>query len=668
MPPFQRYWYRPRYRRKRWRRLRPRRRYFRRTFQRRTRRNRVRRRRFSYKKLRKLKRLKILQYQPTHIKKCKVKGILQLFGAGKGRIENNFTLYKESFVQPHEPGGGGWGLQQLTLGNAYIQNQYLMNIWTTSNKGLNLVRYLGASITLYRQQYTDYIFLYEIEPPYNVTKYYYNSLHPIKLLQYKKRKIIPSYNSQPHNKKPFYKLKLRPPKQLMNKWYFQQNFTNFPLMQFVAVSCDLQHMFQSRNAINNNCSIYTLNTNFFANSQFADVEKLQWGYQPRQNVFLYGIQRAAVPWTDTKIQDVTYLGNTLIHDPGDPINGHTAGTYKYAKWGNPFYPSYLDGSMPTFITTFDPDTLIGKGKDTKLSTLQPNITLRTEPMIIELRYNPNHDKGTGNLVYWVPNNVLTRQTWEPTTNPDWQIEGFPLWILLWGWEDFSIHVTHINNLWQNYTLCIRSKSLDQSIPTIVPVSYNFTQGLGPYTEHTDELTLSDHGHWHPKWRYQKESITGLLQTGPGVCKSDYDKSIQAYMKYTLYFKWGGNPSTMEKIYDPTAQPTYPIPNLLQEHHEIISPETPISNYIYDWEVRREFLTKAAQTRITQCETDENLMFTDGTTTSTTSPNYIYQETQEKTTEEKEAQTLFLKLQQLQQHNQQLQHRFRQLTMLIQDSL
>lgn len=663
MPPFQRYrYYNYRNRYRKWRRRPYFRRRFRTTFQRKRRRPRVRRRRFLYKPKRKLKRLRLVQFQPTHIRKCKIKGILQLFGAGKGRYYNNFTLYKESFVNPQEPGGGGWSIQQMTLGNLYVQNQYLMNWWTVSNKGLNLARYTGAKITLYRQPVVDYIFLYDIEPPYNVTKYYYNSLHPIKLLQYKKKIIVPSFRTQPHNKKPYIRKKINPPKLLENKWYFQQNITNTPLIQFITMSCSLTNMFQATNSLNNNCSIHTLNTNFFQNATFSGIERLPNGYTPKQGTYLYGLQQASVPWNTTPISKVTYLGNPNINDPGDMIGAMTKEEYGWAHWGNPFWHQYLDGTMPTFICSVPPSKMIEDHKSQTVAQITGGATFKHEPMVIELRYNPNHDKGTGNVAFWVPNNIITSSKWEPTNNPDLQIEGFPLWILLWGWADFTTHITSVPHLWQDYTLCIRTKSLDQTYPNIVPLSTNYIHGLPPYTTDEHDITLSDHGHWYPKWRFQEEAINGLLQTGPAACKTENQQSISAHMKYHFYFKWGGNPSSMEKIYDPTAQPTYPIPTLQHENNEIISPATSIANYIYPWDIRHDIITKPAAERIKQCETYEDSVFTDGTTT-TTSPNYNFQEAQKKKTTKKKEQTLLLQLNNIKLLNRQLQHRLRQLAQL-----
>ncbi len=52
---------------------------------------------------------------------------------------NNFCSYKESYTPEKTPGGGGWSIQQLSLGNLFIQNSYLMNKWTRSNISLNNV-------------------------------------------------------------------------------------------------------------------------------------------------------------------------------------------------------------------------------------------------------------------------------------------------------------------------------------------------------------------------------------------------------------------------------------------------------------------------------------------------------------------------------------------------
>lgn len=151
---FYRNWWNSRRKRRWYRRRRPGK-----TFRYRKRRQRrVRRRRF--KPFKKLKKIRLNQWQPSSIKKCSIQGYLCLFQAGFGRYSNQYTNWKEVIFPPHYPGGGGWSLQQLSLGNLYTQHKELMNYWTKSNDRLNMCRYLGVEVTLFREQHTDYIFSY----------------------------------------------------------------------------------------------------------------------------------------------------------------------------------------------------------------------------------------------------------------------------------------------------------------------------------------------------------------------------------------------------------------------------------------------------------------------------------------------------------------------------
>lgn len=659
--------YRRRYRKNYWRR-RPwiSRRRTRKTLRRRHRRRPwVRRRRFFYKN-KKLTKLKVFQFQPNRIRKCKIKGYLQLFGGSTDRISNNFTLYKESVVPYQEPGGGGWGLQQLTLGNLYTQNQYLMNIWTKSNRGYNLCRFISLKITLFKQQQTDYIFTYTTEQPYEITKFFYQSHHPIKLLEFNKRIIVPSMRTMPQRKKPYITKRIKPPKEMLSKWYFQEHLSNYPLIQFVATACSLNSMFMPTTSISNNITLYTLNTRFFNNTNFTQLDQSTWGYVPRQNTYMYGIQQPKVPWNLTPISEVTYLGNTVVNDAGDPIGQKQLTDYGLAHWGNPLFYRYLNGDFYTFISSKDPSQFFNNVPRNKtIKEADASATLQHEHLVELCRYNPNHDKGDGNLAFWVPNNVRTNTQWKPQTDPSLQIQGFPLWILLWGWEDFTRHITHLRNIDEDNILVIRSSYINTVMPNFVFLATEFIEGETIYTHEREHIPLYDMAHWYPKWRYQKPAIENLLQTGPAVCKNENQKSVQAHMKYSFLFKWGGNPATMENIYDPTAQPTYPTPNSEQTTHEIINPSTSIEDYIYSWDVRRDLLTRTAAKRIRQIETDDISLFTDGTTHPLSETIQTPPQKKKKTTEEKET-SIQQQLNLIQQHNHQLQLRLRQLKSTIQN--
>ncbi|AXQ65811.1 MAG: hypothetical protein QKC62_gp1 [Anelloviridae sp.] len=668
MAPYQRRrynYYRPYWNKRRRRFRKPR---SRNPFRRRRRQPRVRRRRYRRKFKKKLKKLNIQQWQPTHIKKCKIQGYLELFECGKGRVGNNYAAYKDSWVPPHEPSGGGWSLQQLTLNNLYVQNCLLMNWWTRSNKGLNLVRILGVKVTLFRQENIDYIFCYLPEEPSNVTKYYYPSFHPIKMLTYNNKIVVPSFRSQPHKKKPYKKKFIPPPKEYLNKWYFQQHLGTFPLLQFVAVACSLTNPFISPESPNNNVTLYCLNTSFFTHPNFQTYDRKK-GYISKENQYIYASDKHTTgAWDESQVQNCTYLANTLLNDPGDTIGNKTdIKNYSFENWGNPFYYEYLTGETPTFITTTDINSALQLKKTDTVKKAFASPTIKTEPYIKQLRYNPHKDKGKGNRVYWIQNNAATQTNWEPTRDPDLMITDFPLWILLYGWEDFSQKIGKVKNLNQDWILVINCPYLDDKIPYVVILSEHFVYGQGPYDVGRDELSLQDKTHWYPRFRYQREAVDSIINTGPGICKFEHQKNIHAHMKYEFILKWGGNPSSMEQVYDPAQQPIYPMPGGLQSYNEITDPTTPISNYIYQWDTRRDFLTQAAQQRIAKINPYEQFMFTDGAQTSTEIPLQIITQTPPKTTSEKEEEEILQQLIEYRRHNQQLQHRFQQLKLMLESS-
>lgn len=644
------------YQRKPWlRRLQYRRRRPRKTFRSKRRRHRWVRRNFFkkyYKK--KLKKITLKQWQPIKIRNCRIKGYLQLFEAGLGRFENNFAMYKESYTPPHEPGGGGWSIQQLGLGILYAQNQLFLNWWTVSNKGLPLTRYGGVKITLFRQPQTDYIFWYDNEGPLPITKYTYPSFHPIKLLLEKHKVIVPSMQTQPNRKKPYKTKWITPPKEMINKWHFQSHISSFPLLTFGATAVSLQSMFQPRNAINNSITLHSVNTRFFLNPRFQYPGSSTSGYQPKPGTYIYGIHNGEIPLKTNYIKNLVYLANTMINDAGDERGTSDIKTYGAAHWGNPFYVKYLDGSMRTFISQKPYTDLMSNTNVTKkLQEVEATPTEKHEPYIYTLRYNPDKDKGTGNSVYWISN--LNSQSWDPPDDPELRIDNFPLWLSLWGFEDYTRKTGKLRNLDQDWMLCIRTPYFSEKLPTYCVVSQTFVDGEGPYHVDQNELQLQDIQHWYPRFRYQKEAISSICLTGPGVCKSEYQQSVQAHLKYDFRFKWGGNPPTMENIFDPNSQPTYDTPDNIRLLNEITCPTTNPANYLYTWDVRRDFLTQKATERITKSSTDDYSLFTDGTTTST--DIQIQQtQTQKKTTTEETQEEILQQLSNILQYNQQLRQR------------
>lgn len=571
-------------------------------------------------------------------------------------------MYKDSYTPEYEPGGGGWSLQQLSLGILYKENSDLQNYWTRSNSRLNLCRYVGAYIYLYRQPYTDYIFHYFHDPPKNVTKYYFASMHPVKLMQLQHTAIVTSFNTNPHKKKPYKKLKIKPPKLLKNQWYFQQHFSNTPLIHFVTSAISLTNMYGSDRAENNNCSLWVLNTDFFANpnTQFTRQEQPSYGYHPNRNNYYWGVPIEPHTGNITR-KDSVYLGNSMLNE-----QGRTAGKNTYqtqSSWGNPFFFRYLLQEYRTYITgaTEDPLTWMD---DKKLNEKVPDNYFRETPNVSKVRYNPFKDKGTGNKIYFVPNFSRAQQTWDPPSDKDIQFENFPLWIMLWGIEGILRQMGKCPNLYEDWVMVIQTQYFSSPQRFFVILSESFVHGQGAYDIDRDQIPPLQYSKWFPKYKYQKEAVHSIIMTAPLVVRPDHTKNFQAVMKYNFLFKWGGNPSPLEPVYDPNSQPITPYPPEQQLSDEIIDPATDIRHFIYPWDIRRDIITPTAAKRITDSSLYDKTLFTDGQEASTSVQ--LFKKTSEKTTEKEKEKTILFQLQQLQQYNKQLRLRLQRLDIQLQD--
>nr|UGV38611.1 MAG: ORF1 [TTV-like mini virus] len=662
MPPFQRNYYRRNWWNNRKRRTWYRRRRFGKPFRYRKRRRRRVRRRFPFKRLKKLKKIKIAQWQPSSIKKCRIEGYLCLFQAGYGRYSNNYTLWKESIFPPHYPGGGGWSIQRLSLANLYTQHKEHMNYWTKSNDRLNLCRYYGCRVTLFREKFTDYIFTYMEEEPRHVPKYYYSSHHPLRLLTHKRKTVVPSFNTQPHKRKPYKRVWIPPPKIMKNQWFFQQQLSQYTLATFAAVSCSLLNMFGSEKAVSNNVTLWCLDTKQFPSPYFQyQQQKPKWGYQIAGNQFLYGVDSTALAPANAKWAQAIYLGNTMENKRGSYMTKDNINNFN--EWGNPFYWMYLQEHLHLAQTqaTEDPSSRV----QTETINTPIGNKIKENPYIFQVRYNPFKDKGTGNRLYVVPNYLTSKTDWTPPTDTDLILENYPLWLMAWGFEDIIKRMGKCPLFDQNFIAVFQSSYLSQPEQYFVILSNDFIIGRGAYNTDPEHLLRDDYTNWHPRWKYQRQAFNNIVMSGPAVATGDYTQNIQAKMKYDFYFKWGGNSSPQENVYDPVNQPVTPVPHFFNLYNEIINPATSITGETYAWDFRRDFLTETATQRIKESISNVCDLFTDGDQHQT-ALQQPQKETQEEETPKTQTETLFQQLQQIQQFNNQLQLRFLRLKQSLMD--
>nr|UGV38840.1 MAG: ORF1 [TTV-like mini virus] len=579
---------------KRYQRRRPRRRPFYRrrpttTFRYRKRRRRTVRRKRHFRK--KLKKINISEWQPTHIKKCKILGDIQLFICGKERLGFDYTNYKESITPIGEASGGPFSIQMFSLDALFSEYIKYRATWTVSNQGLPLTRYTGAKLTFYKNPYTDYIVTYSRCPPFDLTYDMYMNSQPLRQLLQKHKIIVPKLTSR--SKKRYKKVKIKPPAFMQTKWYFQQDICKTGLLLVSATACDLEQPYCPENQISNNYTFYSLNTDFFQNPNFETFATR--GYIPKHvqghDIYLFADTLSHTdPHTPiTKWEELMPAGNTNSY--GKPFTDTKSTFDKFTLNRNTSMNPFAG-----YIQNADHHTLLYYGTNWPTMTTftqNPQVTELTD-FYWECRYNPDTDKGLGNKVYFKSNNHDEQgDIFTLPTKPELLIQDFPLWLIFWGWIDFLAKSKQMVEMYSHWFFVVQS-------PYIYPKkkAYIF---LDQYFVKPREsiLTERDLLKWHPKFEQQTEVVNFFAESGPFSPKINRSQVLQANMKYCFYFKWGGCPAPMEHIISPCQQDRFPIPNQGSTGLEIQDPKTSKLHYLYSFDERKQTLTKKCIQRLKQ---------------------------------------------------------------------
>ena len=266
-------------------------------------------------------------------------------------------------------------------------------------------------------------------------------------------------------------------------------------------------------------------------------------------------------------------------------------------------------NIPLFKTNIQPSQAVGTtSRDTSLSTLNTTFTRVTEPLVLELRYNPDRDTGKDNYVYL---QSIERDTlnFAIPDDKDIQITGLPLHIAMWGWLDWQKKLAKYHQIDTSYSLVIRTPVTEPKVDYIIPIDQNFLDGKGPYGIPHTELNTYTLTSWWPKVAHQLVTNNNICHSGPATCKYEKVKAIQAHCKYSFYFKWGGCPAPMVDLTNPCSQPKYPLPDPIVQRLQIQNPETPPQLELHDFDQRQEQITKRCIERIQQYTTTEQSLST-----------------------------------------------------------
>nr|UHK04140.1 MAG: ORF1 [Torque teno midi virus] len=518
-----------------------------------------RRRRRRAKVRRKKTKIPIQQWQPDSIKKCKIRGLGILVMGAEGTQMYCYTTEKNKYVPPKYPYGGGFGAETYTL--KYLYEQYSMhnNIWTASNIEKDLCRFLWCKFTFYRHTDTDFIVYYNRTLPEQFTKYTFPAIHPHQALLQKHHKVILSKASKPLGK---YKvtMKIKPPRQMLSKWFFTKPFSKFPLVAIKGTACSFRYAHLSATNQNLLVSLYSINPKFYQNSDW-DQAKTE-PYEPYHNIS-YPVEY------QIRTKEGALIKKTLFQ------NKPTAQeAIKITGWFSPQLLQAVD--------------VLGKG------TIQA-----IKPMLLG-RYNPVKDDGVGNQVYIVS---TVSDTWNPPTHDkDLIIQGLPLWLAIFGLPSYLKTMKPADDFFTTHICVIKSKYI-YCYPQIggcdryCPIDFDYVTGKKSWDQ---PLLDSDKGHWTPNLTWQLKTLNAIAESGPYMPKYSEEKNSTWELKYTyeFFFKWGGPHGPDATVKDPQELPTFDVPDTVFQRIQIRNPEKQDPETIlHPWDYRRGYITQTAIKRM-----------------------------------------------------------------------
>nr|UHK05819.1 MAG: ORF1 [Torque teno midi virus] len=537
-----------------------------------------RRRRRRYKVKKKKPTLIVRQWQPDSIVLCKIKGYQPLVMGAEGVQYLCYTTEMFETVKPKYPAGGVFAVQLFSL--KYLYDQWLLrnNIWTKTNEYKDLCRYLKVIIYVYRHPKVDFILTYNRQPPFNIDQISYQNFHPFQMLLQKHKRIVPSLKTNPRGRSKI-KIVIKPPKQMLNKWFFQQQFADYDLLQLAASAMSLQYPRLGCCNENRIITIYYINPTFYKDSN--------WAFTPTEDKYYE-------PYTN--FPDYTFVSgkasNPINYKPVDTIKKHTQPGIHAKYYAS---VSYEEGFFSTRIL---------QAWDIK------NGTQSWRPLPIAIaRYNPELDDGKGNKI-WLAS--ITGGHFDiPTKTPDLVMEGIPLWLAFWGYWSY-IKSKYTNSYLGLHMFVVQSPYIypgqtEQTKNFFPFIDWDIIQGKDQYDSF---LTKTEKSLWFPTCHWQIKTLNAFCESGPYVPKlsNDRDSTWELPIKYNFQFKWGGPQIENQTVENPKSKNKYPVPDTIQERLQVVDPTKNIAaTMFHQWDYRRGCLTSTAIKRMQEnLPTDESL--------------------------------------------------------------
>lgn len=289
-----------------------------------------------------------------------------------------------------------------------------------------LIRYLRCDIQLYKSTNLDYLFQYRNAYPMKASLLTYTSTQPQAMLLHK-HTIKMACKQHNRNKKPYKKIHIPPPSQMLNKWYFQKDIAKIPLLQTIATATSFNHMFQNSKSVNTTVDFTSLNILGFKNHNYSKLSTTEYMALPNQ--LLFGITTGEYNLKTIKLSSLIYLGNPEDDTKRTQIGLIPMSEYShYTKlhttlakqlkavrlnnkhWGNPFTVTFHRvGRLITTNKTWD-KLIQAYNQNTQQDILINTWFTFKQHTFIDCRYNPYADQGLGNKLYLIDIKNKTHNT------------------------------------------------------------------------------------------------------------------------------------------------------------------------------------------------------------------------------------------------------------------
>nr|UGV44216.1 MAG: ORF1 [Torque teno virus] len=637
-------------RRKRWGRRRRRRRTYRR---RATVRGRRRRR----------KKLVLTQWNPPFVRRCYIKGLMPVVICGQGKSSQNYAIHSDDYLLQVLSFGGGMSTITMSLKVLYDEYTRCLNRWSYGNDQLDLARYRGCTLRVYRDRHVDYIMTFDTIPPMKMNELTGPNTHPGMLMLQKQKILIPSWETKPKGRK-YKRVKIHPPKMFEDKWYSQQDLCPVPLVSLRFTAASFQYPFCSPQTKTPITTFQVLQRNYNSvighpiNHDTTTTSTFEnWLYGSSTHYQAFATEAHLRPRQHTPMGEPitgdSLTGVTIKKQPKVTQFKITEGT-NYYNWDNwwryDFYSSKADSLYG--YSSFTPKdqngikniTIIRDANFHYLTSWDPNNPNHINPTYSNARYsnyeyhcgwyssmflsphryqlqfttayfdctyNPLNDHGKGNMIWF---QYLSK----PNTDYDpikcrYVLRDMPLWAMCQGYADYID--SQIGDTQDHETVGIivvicpytRPQLFVKDRPQEGFVFYDSLFGQGKMPDGTSQISRF----WAQRWRVylgvQQQVMNDIKNTGPWAYR-DERASTTLCMAYTFKFNWGGDMMFSQVVKDPCSN-TGLVPSTGRQRRsvQVVDPLTVGPQWVFHpFDVRRGLYNPKAIKRVSQKPDDDEL--------------------------------------------------------------